>query len=214
MRRHAMKLATAILAMLAATGPARAAITDPAGDFIPSYVGPHNADLDVLSASAIYDGSFFRLGATLAGTIGTPGGLYVWGFDRGQGTARFGTIATGVLFDSVVTLTTDGTAAVRDLLSNIGTTLPAGDVRISGSQFQIDVPAALLPSAGLQPGDYTVNLWPRLGAGNNNQIADFAPDNSNFRVAAPEPASLGLFAVGLAALGLRRRVSSGRSSAR
>jgi hypothetical protein len=60
------------------------------------------------------------------------------------------------------------------------TNLSAGSVTISGNTISARVPANLLPTKGFSVEGYTVNLWPRVGVGNNNvQISDFAPDNSN-----------------------------------
>jgi hypothetical protein len=187
-----------------------APITDSVGDFIPSFVGPHNGDLDVLSGNLILSGTQFAFSTTLAGPIGTTtGSLYVLGLDRGQGTSRFSVIAPGVLFDEVVAVTGTGTATVRDLISNIATTLPSSAVTISGNNLSFSFPLSLAPSLGFAPNNYTWNLWPRTGAGNDNQISDFAPDNSNIRVTVatvPEPGTVALF--GLGAMGLmaiRRR---------
>ena len=85
-------------------------IIDPPNDFVPTFAGPKNGDLDVIAAEVQFDGSNFFLHATLNGPVGTtPGGIYVWGFNRGGGTQGFPVIAPGVLFDRVVILRPDGT---------------------------------------------------------------------------------------------------------
>lgn len=211
LRAAALTLGLSMAWLGAATA---APISDPLGDFLPTYTaGPKGADLDVLAADAVYDGTSFILSSTEAGPIRTtPGALFVWGIDRGRGTARFPTLAPGVTFDSVVSINPTGTTRVTDLVSGLGTDLPSSAVTISGSSLSVVVPAALLPAFPglLQPESYLVNLWPRLGAGNNNQIADFAPDNSDFQVrAVPEPGSVALLLSGLvgfaAVQGWRRR---------
>jgi len=204
------------IAVLAATAallavPARSApILDPVGDFIPSFTGTKTGDLDVVSLSAVFDGTFFHLSATMNAPIGTGANdRYVWGFDRGQGTARFGAIAPGVLFDSVVVVTagTPG-GAVNRLVGGGSTALPASAVKISGATITVDVPVSALPSLGLTPDHYGINLWPRennpaiIG---NAQISDFAPDNDVFIASAPEPASLALFAAAFGAVAFARR---------
>ncbi len=194
--------------------PARAgAISDPANDFIPSYTGVKNGDLDVLSAFANYDGNNFTIGATLNGSIGTTASsLYVFGFNRGAGTSNFSAIgAPGVIFDAVITLTGAGVTGGRDLVSNTALTLPANAATISGNTIQIVVPGSLLPSEGVQPAAYGVNLWPRdTTQVGNAAIADFAPNNSDFLVGAatatvPEPLSLSLLASGVAGIAFARR---------
>ena len=185
-RRGASSTTTLSLQVVASGGldPARASrVVDPANDFLASYTGPRGGDLDVREAEAAFDGTTFTFTSASAGSIGgTSGALYVWGVDRGRGTARFGALASGVLFAAVVLARADGTAQVTDLTSGAApatTPLPAGSVTISGAALTIRVPAALLPTQGRAPAAYTANLWPRVGSGNNNQISDFAPDNSN-----------------------------------
>jgi hypothetical protein len=160
-------------------------ITDATNDFLASFAGPRNADLDVRRGEVSYDGTNFVFTSTSAGRIGsTPGALFVWGVNRGAGTARFGALAPGVLFDAVVIIQPDGTSRVVDLSTNppTQTALPTGSATFSGNGLTVTVPANLLPSRGFDPSGYTVNLWPRTGAGNNNQISDFAPDNHNVPV--------------------------------
>jgi hypothetical protein len=180
---------------------------DPIGDFIPSYTGPRGNDLDVITSEVTLSGSQFVFATTLAGTVGTTAGsLYVLGFDRGRGTSRFPVIAPGVLFDEVLSVTGAGVATVRDLLSGTATVLPSSAVNIIGNSLSVAIPAELLPSQGFSLASYTWNLWPRVGAGNDNQISDFAPNNSNVRVTSviptsvPEPGSMAILGLGLAGL--------------
>jgi len=186
-----------------------AVITDPVGDFIPSFTGAKTADRDVVAASASYANGNFDFGGTFAGPVGsTAGTVYVFGINRGAGTARFGAIATGVLFDSVVIVTPNVSTVVRDFVANSVTPLAASATTINGNSIDVMVAGALLPSTGFSTAQYTVNLWPRSGLSDNSQIADFAPDNSNFGVSVPEPASLALLGVGMVGLiTIRRRTA-------
>jgi hypothetical protein len=193
--RRTTRLRTALLAAVAAFGlqacdddgptevsrPSR--INDARGDFLASFTGPRNPDLDVTRTEVTFDGTNFIFESTSAGQIGTtPGALFVWGVDRGQGMARFPDLAPGVLFDAVVVIQPGGMSAVRDLTTSMGQPLPAGNVTFTGNQLRVTVPAGLLPSRGFSQERFTVNLWPRTGVGNNNQISDFAPDNRNVPV--------------------------------
>ncbi|MEA2777276.1 MAG: hypothetical protein QOF90_2682, partial [Acetobacteraceae bacterium] len=170
-------------------------VSDPTGDFVPSFTGAKTPDLDVVSFATTFDGTNFHISGTLNGNIGTlPTSLYVIGFDRGgAGPSPFAPIGEpGVVFDSVVTLTGKGVATVNLLGTNASSTpLSADAVHISGSSFEIDVPAALLPSAGLSPTDYRVNLWPRdTTQVGNAAIADFAPENAVLTVSPPPQAQI------------------------
>lgn len=210
-------LALALAAALAATAaPAAAQLTpDPVGDFLGTYTGPRNAELDVVGAGFVFNGSSFQLISRSAGPLSTSSGaVFVWGVNRGRGTAGFAAIGVpGVLFDAVVSVNpTAGTATVTDLILGGGArALPVGSYAVSGDLLTIDVGSAFLPllSGGFAGyGQYTANLWPRSGAAGTGAIADFAPDNSNITATVtPEPgtAALLLPAAGLLAAWRRRR---------
>jgi len=189
---------------------ARAGITaDPVGDFLATYPGPHNGDLDVVGAEGTFDGTKFVMHAILNGDVGTTvGAIYVLGFNRGAGTAGFGASLglNGVLFDRVVVVTNIDTSS----------NTPGVTVTHSGHDLFASIPLSALPSTGFAPKDYTWNLWPRNpllslppGTPGVAVITDFAPDNSNVRVASvPEPSTLALVLLGVPLAGIahvRRR---------
>jgi len=191
-----------------------ALITDPAGDFLSIYTGPHNPDLDVLTAEVFFDGSSYLFTSTEAGPIGTtPGGVFVWGINRGAGFATFPGVAPGVTFDSVVIIVPGGDSFALALDTSVTTPIPASDVVTSGAFVSARVPLSALPPLGAAPQNYTVNLWPRSELLLIDPvISDFAPDNSNAAVTVvPEPATAVFLGSGFVALALLRRSRSSRT---
>ncbi len=218
-------IAAPVLALAASAGHAVSLGTsDPQGDFLSTYAGVQNGAVDVLFAYSIFDqaSSSFTFGATMAGPISgaASGTQYIWGINRGAGTARLNGGATpvgsGVLFDSVIALTTAGTGVVNLFPTTPATTaLPSGAVVISGNSITVTVAASLLPNNGFTFANYQWNIWPRVGSGNNNQITDFAPDNSSLGTLAitpvPEPDALAMMLAGLGLVGFiarRRRTAA------
>ncbi len=210
------------LAALVSASPvfADSAIIDAYNDFLPTYTaGPANGDLDVIAAASFYNASeqTFSFSTILADKVGlTAGALYVWGIDRGLGTQRFlagsPSIGAGVFFDSVLVVRPDGTGSYNDFINGTNTALNPANIKISSLTVTLeDLSLALFSptTAGFtSPDQYTWNLWPRVGLGNNSQISDFAPNGANlsFQVTAvPEPSTWAMLASGLLLTGLRLR---------
>lgn len=204
--RLSLLAAVLVASLTIAAAPSRAAtVVDAQGDFLPTYVGPALADLDVTRFSVNYDAtrSLFTLGATFAGAIDPASqGIYVFGANTGTGVIRpFAALGQGnVIFDQAITIRKDGTGSVG------ATALSPSSIAISGNALTAQIALSLLPSTGFSPERYGFNLWPRIGTGNNNQITDFSPENATLAAAVPEPATWALFLLGFGAVGygLRR----------
>lgn len=206
-------VAASLLASVLLASPAGAVVFDPVGDFLPTYVGPANGDLDVTRVNALLTGpgQVQLIGGHNAPIGTTEGVAYVWGIDRGQGaellTLPDPPIGAGVTFDAVAILLPNGTGVVIDLLAGTPpTSIDPAAIDVSGKTISVTLSEALLPSTGFAFSDYGYNLWPRFAPdmvdpGNNLQVSDLAPDASTFTAVVPAPASLGLLLAGLAALG-------------
>ena len=115
--RRVLLAAGAVLALAAAPATA-ATITDAVGDFLPTYAGPLDADLDVISFNVVFDDvdDAFRLTAAMAGDIDpAKAGLYAIGVDTGTGPiAPFADVgAPNVRFNQVVAVQKSGTDAAN-----------------------------------------------------------------------------------------------------
>ena len=181
-----------------------ASVSDPAGEFLPTFIGPNDADLDVTFFSVNFDAvaRAFELHATMAGDIDpNQPGLYAIGVNTGTGPiAPFANIGNpNVIFNQVIGVQKTGAAFVD---ANLLTATR------SGASLSLVVPLALLPSTGFSPNHYAFNIWPRNGfdPANNAQISDFAPNNATL-AAVPEPATWAAMILGFGLAGgvLRRR---------
>jgi hypothetical protein len=216
--RHRFVLFAAMSAALI-SGAADAATPDPLGDFVGSYTGALNGELDILGVSAAVEGANLRLTATVNGVPGaSPGSLYVFGIDRGSGIQRLG---IPVAFDALAVLFPDGLGrAVTFPTIGAPTITPvSGAVSINGSTISGLFPLALLPPNGLPVQNYTFTAWSRLRVnpaadGLIGEIADYAPNAGGFSASVPEPGAWATLIIGFGALGalMRGRVRKGAPS--
>jgi hypothetical protein len=150
-------LAGAAFMALAVAAPAHA-VTDPVGDFLPTYVGPQDADLDVIEFRVTFNSAdnAFNIFAAMAGDIDPSSpGLYAIGVNTGTGVIQpFADIGNpNVIFNQVVVVLQTGGAFVGANPLN---------ANLFGNAFTVSVPLALLPSTGFAPTEYGWNIWPRI----------------------------------------------------
>jgi hypothetical protein len=206
--------AVALSAILAVAPAGATTVSDPAGDFLATYTGPLNSDLDIRSVTVFINKSNdFVVSATMNGPLGqTADADYVFGVNTGSGLPLFGPSENKVLFDSAIVLNTGHGSNPSLVASNllnpsgpmitpIGSGPGTGSVTVSGDTITGIIPEALLPGS-FAAGQYGFNLWTRIGITDNfpTNFADFAPDNGTF-TAVPEPASWALMILGFAGLG-------------
>jgi hypothetical protein len=184
-------------------------VTDAPNDFLGTYIGAHNGDMDALSSDVTFNpgNSTFTFSATVAGAIGTTGGgAWVWGLDRGKGKEEFLNAPTpfgaGVKFDSVVALLANQTGSFVNISGGgTSTALAAGSVHVNGDTITATVPLSAIPSEGFAPQNYTWNFWPESIPNNPPYVSDFAPDARNATLTiVPEPASVVALALGFLAM--------------
>lgn len=199
------------VAALAASPAQAVTVADPMGDFLSTYKGAQTGEFDVIASWVNYDvdRDVFELSATMAGNISpTSLAAYVWGFNRGQGTAVFGSSLglTEVLFDRTVVVNANG--SITSAGANVGT------ATIFGSTITATIAGSVLPENGFSKANYTWNLWPRFTGTSFNGVSvsgvaaipDFAPNTVNAAVTAvPEPSTTALMFLGIGAFALLRR---------
>lgn len=196
-----------------------------AAAFLSTYAGPKSNALKLENIGVTFNGNDFDLSSTSEAAISSAptGSLYVWGINRGAGTARFdmGTasstnplIGSNVLFDAVLLITPSGTAKINLFNGLAPEVVPTSDITIKGRKIDAIIPDTFLPSTGFSPYNYGFDLWPRSGAGQNDQIAQFfgtvnAVNPLDVKPTdVPEPASWAVLATGLALLVAVRRKTS------
>jgi hypothetical protein len=200
-RRHSSRYAARLRVEALEGRAVPAVIADPAGDLLSTYTGTQDPGLDVVAHEVDYleDQERMVFSGRMAGSVAATqavGGLYLFGVDRGQGTPRFlstppapPVIGPNVVWDSVLRINPNGTGNFNNLLAGVNTPLNPADIHINGDEFTASVPLTLLtPGAIRPPQEWTYNLWPRNGLGQNVQVSDLAPDDGNSSVQTIAPA--------------------------
>lgn len=204
-------------ALLTSATVASAAVSDPTADFLLTYTGPTNGDVDIVSADVLFNGSSFALSESVNGVVGTtPNSLFIWAVNRGAGIARPPiappSIGASLLFDAVVVMFPDGTLRVVSFpaAGAPSVTTIVGGTSVSATSLSAIVPLSLLPSTGFLAQNYTFELWSRtrvnpLADGTTAEIADLAPGSGPIVAAVPEPGSWALMLLGFGFVGVAMR---------
>lgn len=178
-----------------------AALSDPVGDILPTYTGTALPGMDVVAHEVVLleDQGRVVFYGRMAGPVADTQAiraLYLFGVDRGQGTPRFlkspsapPIIGPNVVWDSLVRVNPDGSANFNNLLAGVVTAINPADIKVNGDEFTVSIPLSLmLLEASRPPQEWTYNLWPRNGIGQNAQVSDLAPDDGNSPVQTVAPA--------------------------
>lgn len=155
--------------------------------FAASYTGPKLDQFNPTAAGVLLlPKDRIELGAIMRGPIDRPEPVtYVWGLNRGGGTARndgFG--PSGVAYDAYVSVTRANgaiTASVTDLKTGAVTPLDPSVVKIQGPTIRVFLPKAstLLPSNGLAIAKYKFSFWTRSGPNGLADLAGFLPNSGS-----------------------------------
>lgn len=200
-------------ALLASASAAGASVSDPVGDFLPTYnpALPMDAGVDIVGADVLFDGSNFFLSATMNGDVrDDPGTLFVWTVNRGSGSLRpFAPPGSSIPLDALIVMFPDGLLRVVTFAGP--PTDIAGGTTLVGNTVSGTVPASMLASMGLDPSNYMFGLWSRIRVdpamdGTTAEIADLLAGSGSVRAAVPEPATWLTMLLGFGLIGgLARR---------
>ncbi len=162
--------------------------------FLPGYTKPKPFDLAVDGAIArITPSKQFDLTGRVLGPIGMADPLvYSFLINRG-GASTPGPIESrpGITYDAVVSVRI-GVASPLPIVSLLNpqgqvtsvVTLPASDLRIGGTNVNVELPASMLPSTGsaktrLSPTGYSFTFQAAVAGGQPSDIAGVAPEYFN-----------------------------------
>jgi hypothetical protein len=156
------------------------------GRYAPGYTGVRQDGMEALMAGAVATGrQRLLLGALVDGEIPDMGrAQLVFGIDRG-GPKRPVAGRAETMVDALVVVRLDAgrvvSAQVRDLAANRVTNLPASGVKVMGATLQVTLDPKLLPSRGLNLGQYRFSFWTVDDRG--GQIASYLPGGKTVPIA-------------------------------